>query len=180
MAIHYSTPYSRNKDIAAAYNEFCSLVPNDEDWIVLRDADSLMLTPDWGTLIEDSINKNGHEYGLIGCYTNRLKKTHQLHNRQLSNNHDIKTHYQIALEYAAKEPKINDNGKLLIAGLFMAFQKKTWRKVGGFNGFAFDTNFANAMHKHGLKIGLMNNLYIYHWYRGWNDETPGTDNKHLK
>jgi hypothetical protein len=180
MKIWYSTPYSSNKDIADAYNDFCALVPNDEDWIVLRDADSTMLTPDWGTLIESSLKNNGNEYGLIGCYTNRLKKTHQLHNRQLSHDHDMTNHYKIALDYAKRPATINDNGRLLIAGLFMAFQKKTWKKVGGFRGFAFDTNFANDMHKHGLKIGLMNNIYIYHWYRGWNNETPGTDNKHLK
>jgi hypothetical protein len=181
MKIYYSNPYSPEKTIGKALNEFCSIVPNDEDWIVLQDGDICYLTPTWGKLIYDSLKTNGSEFGLIGCYTNRLRGLHQLHNNQISNDHEMRLHYAIAKEYEAKEAKVNDINLLGVAGLFMAFQKKTWKQVSGFDtqSIAFDTVFNQKVKALGYRTGLINNLYVYHCYRLWNDVNPADDTRHL-
>lgn len=181
MNIWYSNPYSTTKQIGMALNKFCRIVPNDDDWIILQDGDICYLTPDWGQLIEKSLAKNGDEFGLIGCYTNRLRGLHQLYGGQISNDHDIKNHYTIANVYAKNEAKVNDIGMYGVAGLFMAFKKSTWKEVNGFNenSIAFDSDFNVKVRQKGYKLGLINNLYVYHCYRIWNDLAPEYDTKHL-
>jgi cellulose synthase/poly-beta-1,6-N-acetylglucosamine synthase-like glycosyltransferase len=181
MKIYYSNPYSQEKKIGKALNEFCSIVPNDDDWIVLQDGDILYLTPTWGKLIYESLKFNGDQFGLIGCYTNRLRGLHQLHNNEISNDHEIRYHFGIAKEYELRESKVNDINGLGVAGLFMAFKKSTWKQVNGFDeeSIAFDTIFNQKVKALGYKTGLINNLYIYHGYRLWNDINPQDDTTHL-
>jgi GT2 family glycosyltransferase len=180
MNLIFSNPYSQKKLIGEAYNNFCRKVENEEDWIILQDGDIMYLTPNWGRLIYSSI-RLGSDFALIGCYTNRLRLAHQLHEGKFSDDHDIMYHARIAETYAIREPGVTDTGGQIVAGLFMAFQKKTWRKVGGFNesSIAFDADFSLKVLASGGKIGLMNNLYVYHWYRGWNTQDPCTDTRHL-
>ena len=181
MRIFYSNPYNVNKNIGGAINEFCEIVPRLDDWIVLQDGDIIYLTPDWGKLIHQSLLVNGHEFGIVGCYTNRLRGLHQLYGNQLSNDHNLKNHYKIAVEYSHREPKVNELQNLGIAGMFMAFQKKTWLELGKFqnNSITFDSDFYFKARDKGYKTGLINNLYVYHSYRLWNDENPADDTQHL-
>lgn len=182
LNIYYSNPYSVQKNIGKAINDFCAIVPNEDDWIVIQDGDILYLTPDWGKRIQDAIKKDGDKFGLVSCYTNRLSSGHQLYGGKRSDNHDIRYHYKIANTYNAEgiEPlKRHQN----IAGFFMAFKKSTWRKVGGFreNDIAFDTSFCMAVKSKGYKIGLIRSLYVYHAYRIWNEDgKPQADRAHLK
>lgn len=182
LNIYYSNPYSVQKNIGKAINDFCSIVPNEDDWIVIQDGDILYLTPDWGKRIHDAIKKDGDKFGLISCYTNRLSSGHQLHGGKRSENHDIKYHYELAQNYngqGIEAVKRHQN----IAGFFMAFKKSTWRKVGGFreNDIAFDTSFCMAVKSKGYKIGLIRSLYVYHAYRIWNEDgKPQMDKAHLK
>jgi cellulose synthase/poly-beta-1,6-N-acetylglucosamine synthase-like glycosyltransferase len=182
LNIYYSNPYSVEKNIGKAINDFCQIVPNDDDWIVVQDGDILYLTPDWGKRIHDALKVDGDRFGLVSCYTNRLSSGHQLHGGKRSDNHDIRHHYEIAMSYTREgieEIKRFNN----IAGFFMAFKKSTWRKVGGFreNDIAFDTTFCTAVKAKGYKIGLIRSLYVYHAYRIWNEDgKPQRDKAHLK
>lgn len=179
MNIWYSNPYSIDKNFGKAINDFCSIVPNDEDWIVIQDGDICYLTPDWGRIIYESLKEHGHKFGLIGCYTNSLNGLNQLHGKRRFNDISMKDHHKIAKTY--NSTNISDFGKLIVAGFFMAFQKKTWRLVGGFveNNKSFDTLFNIAVRKKGLKVGIMDGLYVYHLYRIWADGNPGNEVKHL-
>jgi cellulose synthase/poly-beta-1,6-N-acetylglucosamine synthase-like glycosyltransferase len=179
FGIYYSNPFSIEKNIGKAYNQFCALVPNDDDWIVLQDGDILYLTPDWGKRIYDSLKKDGDKYGLVSCYTNRLSSSSQLHNGKRSNDHDVRNHDEVAHTY--NTIGIKEHRATGIAGLFMAFKKSTWKKVGGFaeDNIGFDTDFSQRVRKHGMKIGLMTNLYVYHWYRGWEENNPQKSKGHL-
>ena len=179
FGIYYSNPFSIEKNIGKAYNQFCKLVPNDDDWIVLQDGDILYLTPDWGKRIYDSLKKDGDKYGLISCYTNRLSSSSQLHNGRRSDNHDIAHHARIADSY--NQIGVKEHRATGIAGLFMAFKKSTWLKVGGFaeDSISFDTDFSQRVRRQNMKIGLMTNLYVYHWYRGWEKNNPQKSKQHL-
>lgn len=179
--VWYSNPYSIEKNIGKAYNDFIKqLNPSDEDWIVMQDGDMMYLTPDWGKRIHEALLLEGHNYGLIGCYTNRLKGLHQLHDRRFSDDTNIKNHYEIANSYEGNH--IIELKKEGVAGVFMAFQMKTWKAVKGFreDSISFDTSFNQAVRALGMKVGLINSLYVFHLYRIWAEKEPWNEKKHLQ
>jgi cellulose synthase/poly-beta-1,6-N-acetylglucosamine synthase-like glycosyltransferase len=180
MQVYYSNPYSVEKNMGKAINDHRKLVPNDKDWIVIQDMDMMYLTPDCGKRIYDALKLDGDKFGLVGCYTNRLRAVHQLHDGKFSNNHDIRDHYRIALTY--DKPGIENIGLLGVAGFFMAFRKEVWKRAKGFeeNSIVFDTRFNIKVRSLRMKIGLIRGLYVYHQYRIWNDVQPWNDTKHLK
>jgi len=179
LKIFYSNPYALDKNIGKAYNEFVrSLNAKDDDWIVLQDGDILYLTHDWGKRIHDALSLDGDKFGLVSCYTNRLRGKHQLHGNEFSYDTDIKNHYDIALTYNREGI---EETKHYVAGFFMAFKYKTWKAAKGFkeNSAAFDSIFSVHVKELGLKIGLIRSLYVFHAYRIWSDKEPWNDNKHL-
>ena len=177
MNVWYSNPFSLDKNFGKAINDFCELVPNLEDWIVIQDGDMTYLQPDFGKVIHDHIQANKKEFALLGCMTNRLAGTHQCHKGQMSDDHNILNHLEIAKTYTGNQC-LEASG---VAGVFMAFSKDTWLKVGKFkeNTYTFDTDFCNKVRSKGLKIGVMQGLYVYHQYRPWS-KTPKSDIQHLK
>jgi hypothetical protein len=179
MSIYYSNPYSTSKNFGGAINRFCELVPNYEDWIVIQDGDICYLRPDWGVIVEKSLALHGHKFGLIGCYTNSIGAFHQTLEGKRVTDKPMDYHYTKALELNTYE--IEDLGSLGVAGFFMAFQTKTWKKVGGFkeNYRAFDTWFNNQVRAQGMKIGIMKGLYVYHLYRIWAKGNPQKEVNHL-
>lgn len=162
--IWYSNPFRSDLNIGRAINNFCNLIKNPEDWIVLQDGDITYLTSDWGKRIESALLLDGSKFGLVGCYTNRIKEAMQCHQRQFSNDSDIRNHMKIAQSYQGQGIQEINHG---IAGFFMAFQKKTFDLVGGFaeNTIAFDTDFNKKVRAKGLKLGLIRSLYVWHSYR---------------
>lgn len=179
--IWYLTPFSTEKNIGKEYNEQISRIPPN-DWICIRDGDTIFLSPEnqWGKQISDIIATHGNKYDLIGCVTNRLRSTVQLHENTFSNNHDMLHHGGIAK--ALFETKYNSvrGHKQPIAGLFMLFPRKTWDKVKfRENSDTFDTHFGKDLIKLGGKIGIAEGVYVYHWYRAWSED-PLNDKKHLK
>lgn len=180
MKIFYSNPYNIDKNVGKSYNDFIkSLKAEPEDWIVIQDGDICYLTPDWGVRIEKALREEGNNFGLIGCYTNRLSVKGLLHNKECSEDFDIKNHHRIALTYTGEgiEPY-----KGIIAGFFMAFQVKTWQRVGGFveKNISCDSIFNSMIKELGLKSGLIRSLYVFHLYRIWAEKEPNNERKHLK
>lgn len=180
IKVWYSNPYSTEKNIGKALNEFCANVP-DGDWICLQDGDIIYLTPDWGVQIEEVIRKHGDKFGLIGCLTNRLGRDIQRYKGEFSNEHDIKVHYKIAGELVKSDWAVVEDvtRRKYIAGMFMLFPKSLWNKIKfKENTPAFDDYFSKEVSRKGYKLGLMKGLYVYHLYRIWSD-TPSKDRGHL-
>lgn len=178
--VHYSNPFSVDKNIGKALNEFCSMVP-DDDWICLQDGDMMYLTPDWGRQIADAIVKHGEHYSLIGCMTNRLARPIQRHGKEFSNDHDIRNHYKIACQLKDNHwGEVRDiTSQRFIAGMFMLFPKSTWHKVKfKEDTIAFDDQFSLDVVRSRGRLGLMTGLYVYHLYRIWSDSPIG-DRNHL-
>lgn len=178
--IWYSNPYSTEKNIGKAYNEFCENVP-DDDWICLQDGDMMYLTPDWGLQIEQAIKLHGDNFDLIGCVTNRLGRRIQLVDEGDYENLDVRHHYEKAvrlkeMHWAEVEDITNQR---FIAGLFMLFKKSLWHKVKfEENSPYFDDTFSKEVLKKGGRLGLMKGLYVFHNYRCWSDN-PRTAKEHL-
>ncbi len=55
-----------------------------------------------------------------------------------------------------------------ISGMMMLFRKKTWLLVGGFYERGIldvDKIFSREITSRGMKIGIMQGMYIMHYYR---------------
>jgi GT2 family glycosyltransferase len=180
--IYTFVPYSTEKNFGKAINDCCQIVPNQEDWICIRDGDAMNLTPDWGMIIQEAIDNHGNEFDLFGCWTNRLNLDngrHQITTTSTYHEKDVLAHH-----YFAKS--INKLGIGItqvpsIAGFFMLFKKKTWIQAGGFieNSVQFDTDFCRRVKFNGGKIGLINRLYMFHLYRIWAKGDAGSETDHL-
>lgn len=178
LKIHYITPFATDKNIGREYNDRISELP-DDSWIVIRDGDTLFMRPDWGQQIEDIIKRNGGQYKLIGCVTNRLRASHQLHNYTFSNDGNISNHLSIANDlYGAYYNEVEPTST--IAGLCMIFHKSTWQEFKfNENSLRFDTEFCTSIRrKYGVSIGIAKGLYLFHLYR-WGEKNPADYIKHL-
>jgi len=178
--VWYSAPADPDKNIGRAYNEFCDLIPNDDDWICLRDQDSLM----WPELalkqIEDVLELYGDRYQLLGCMTNRLASTYQRPFPDDYEDPSVLTAYNRALWlHKNRYSDVSDHNRP-IAGLFMLFQKKTW-KQNPFVEHTYDADrlFSEAVMRSGGRIGLMQGLYVFHYYR-FDKPNPTKYLKHLE
>ena len=144
-----------------------ALLPNDNDWGVLMDGDTMFLTFDWGHAIEEVIKKIPNA-GIITCYTNRIAKNKiQLYG---INSPDIITHRTLAKkldkDFRGSYRKINQK----ISGFFMAIKKKTWKEVGKFPELPnkildIDGLFSRKILTAGKDIYLMRGVYKLHYYR---------------
>lgn len=169
--IYHFIPYSLDKNIGIAYNTYCKLVPNDEDWIVIQDADVMILTPDYGHLL-DKVTKMFPNTGMFTCYVNRIKPNTKNIKQQLVyemfQERDIIKHRQKALElYNTKQYSIKIISNI-ISGYMMMFQKKTWKEVGGFleqGILKIDNDFSAKVIKSGKRILLLEGMYMLHYYR---------------
>jgi len=172
MTVHHITPGRADKNFGKALNDIIEFLP-DEDWICLRDIDTLPLHHrEFFKQCEDIANAG--EYDLIGCMTNRLGLKYQLHNGKLSEDFNIKRHIVIAqqrfLEHGSKV--IDSPGT--VAGIFMLFSKQTWEDVGRFheggiqiNGSFIDFIFNEQVKKINGRIGIAPGIYLFHIYREW-------------
>lgn len=165
--VWYSAPADPEKNIGRAYNEFCDRITDDpDDWICIRDMDSLM----WPELalkqIEDVLELNGEKYQLFGCVTNRLATEYQRpFPEDFDNPSVLKANERALWLHNNKYAQVADHGRP-IAGLFMLFQKKTWERHPFKEGiYTADTEFGESILNAGGKIGLMQGLYVFHYYR---------------
>lgn len=171
MNIWYANPGRADKNIGRAYNEFCALAP-DGDWIAIQDQDALF----WPELtlrqVEDIVAGKGQDYALLGAVTNRLASTYQRPFPEDFDNLDIKHHRARAEQLYANNYGVVTGDKKDIAGLFMLFPKSTWTKVGGFaeNCIFCDTVFSQKIIAKIGCIGVMQGVYVYHWYRAQSDD----------
>jgi hypothetical protein len=168
--VHHITPGRSDKNFGKAINTMIEGLP-DEDWICLRDIDTLPMYHEmFFKQCEEIAGMN--EFDLVGCMTNRLGLKYQLYNGQMSNEHDIMVHREIAKKLYEEHGSEVKSLNTTIGGLFMLFSKSTWKKVGGFpeggisvNNSFIDHHFGQAVLKAKLKIGVAKGIYLFHFYR---------------
>lgn len=164
--IYYFQPSCIDKDLGSAYNQYMELV-NDDDWVVMMDRDIFFLRPDYHTTITNAI-ESAPDTGAFTCYTNRVGNKEQCYKGIQSKERDIVQHRIIADEvYEQNKGKITDLKRQFISGYLMIFQKSTWEQAGKFNkGIFVDTTFThNVYHKTGKRIRIIEELYVFHYYR---------------
>jgi hypothetical protein len=168
--VHHITPGRSDKNIGRAINEIVKALP-DNDWICLRDIDTLPMYHEKIYQQCEQIAQAG-EFDLVGCMTNRLGLHYQLVGGRKSNDSDILNHRKIGVDLYKEHGNDIMAIQQVIGGLFMLFPKSTWKTVGGFpeggiqiQGHFFDYHFCKKVMQKRLRIGIAKGIYLFHYYR---------------
>ena len=182
--VHHITPGRADLNFGKAINDVIEFLP-DDDWICLRDIDTMPLHHRvFFKQCEDIANSG--EWDLVSCKTNRIGVIHQLHENKLSDNFDIKHHLQIARERYEHYGSTVNKSIGLVAGVMMLFSKQTWEDVGRFKeggvqieGSFLDYIFSKKVHEMGGRIGVAKGIYMFHIYREWEKQSTRMAFSHL-
>lgn len=172
ITVHHITSGRADKDLGRAVNDVIEYLP-ENDWICLRDIDTMPLHHRVFFKQCQDIAEAG-EFDLVGCMTNRLGLTYQLHDGKLSENWDVRHHIKIAEDrynyYGSQVEEIEGT----VAGVMMLFPKRVWYDIGMFpeggvqlNGSFVDYIVNEKVRKIGGKIGIAPGIYLFHIYRAW-------------
>ncbi len=179
-------PYAQEHEgLGAAYHKCMSRLKAGE-WGMLCDYDMMFLCPDYMRQLEDIVIANP-QYGCFTVTTNRLSKLRpqamQLANVLPFDNHNIPEHYDAALKIqAAKRLQVLDITKKCeegvpstMGGLVILIKKEVWDKINSMGNpkplWTFNKHLTidGKIHKRlctlGIKLGLMQGVYVYHRYR---------------
>ena len=169
-------PVECEKNLGCAYNKFMDILPNDDDWGCFLDHDAMFTTSDWYNQLTEIIECND-DVGIFGCRTNRIARAFHLVGNIDVYNQDISYHRKIGKHiqhnwykdvFLLEKDLTHEYG---FSGVCILIKKKVWKQIGGFepNGFlAVDDDIRKKADKHKIKIGIMNGVYVYHWYRADN------------
>jgi hypothetical protein len=179
--IYYFTPYKKH-NLGEAYNHYCSLVPNDNDWITLMDGDVMQLHCNWGDIWSSIINQN-EDAGIISGVTNRVAFTNKYqlcHEMFKIKNILLHKKYALSLFDKYKYNTINLSNFNFLSGFYFSFKKSTWKLVSGFKEgiLDVDTDFFSKVSKH-LPCKIAKGFYLLHYYRMLEDIDRGRYTDHL-
>lgn len=172
--IWFFTPYSFNKKLFEAYDDYMHLVNDLEDWVCFTDGDTAFLLPNFGHQVKTYIDKYP-DTGLFTCYASRCHYDVQTRKGADRENPDLLYHRrQAETIYHELNGTVKEIDRR-IAGHLLVIQKKTWmlirdevaRKVKEQHKqiLGVDTKISNAILKAGFKIRLMRGMYILHYLR---------------
>lgn len=176
--IYYVKPFCHQKRLGYIHNQYCEIVPNDDDWICIVDPDVMFLQPNTQKHIEDIVSQRGDQWDVLGCTTNRIGVPDQCYAPEVMFEcNDMHAHTQIALgNYIIEKDKIIEAD--LVAGFLMLFKKSLWNKIKFQEGINFDIKFCEAVKSIGGRIGIMKGIYVFHLYR-WGKDNPKSYKRHL-
>ena len=172
--IYYFTPYSTEKNLGASYNQYMSLI-GDDDVAVMMDGDTCFLTPDYGVHIAEYVKQ--YPDAVLTCWTNRINEKAEQQYRLIDREEsDMVIHLQQA-KYLQEQPISVTQLHGFVSGFLMVIPKKVWASVGGFaekqvyedrgpyNLLGVDNDFTNRVRTSGTPILRMDSIYIWHTYR---------------
>ncbi len=173
-------------NIGCAYNKIMETIDDDDDWVCFLDHDAMFTTNSWLTQIQQIINMYP-DIGAFGARTNRVGYSWQLVGNIDIDNHDIDYHRKIGKHIQSKyyeqisvgstfeipnSESSEFSGHLIneprFSGTLILVKKKSWSKIGGFKEKGFlevDDDFRKRLSDKKIKFGIMDGVYVYHWYR---------------
>lgn len=176
--IHYVSPWTEG-NIGRGLNEAIARLP-DEDWVCVRDGDTLFMEPDWGRQIAAIVEANRGQFDLISCMTNRLRASYQLHDGQISDEPDLNVHVGISRERRRVHGTHVEPTPLgPLAAMLLLFPKSLWA-AHPFEErtIYFDQLFCAEARARGARLGVAWGLYVLHLYR-WGHKNPAAYTGHL-
>lgn len=168
MIYHFNTLFSGGS-IGRYYNQCCDIVPNDHDWICFWDGDVMTFHTfvNWNDFLEETI-RHYPDIKLFSCVANRIG-THRQRVLPHQDDNPSMRHHRIISEkrFKAFGHSVRTDART-ISGLMMLFRKSTWREAGFFTEdgiIGVDTRFSKSISDKGWKIGILDGLYVMHYYR---------------
>jgi hypothetical protein len=159
----FVTPYRLDKNLGKAYNDIMRM---SDETVCFIDGDTMFLTPDFGHLIDDYHRRFPET--VLTCRTNRI---HPL-SKQLDGKMDEECDVRKLLCKAEERKRLRTVTEIkpgeAMSGLLMVVPKKVWHHVpfketGGCLGV--DSQFRKDLHSNGIKIYIMDGIFIFHQYR---------------
>lgn len=171
--IYFFTPYSFTKKLYDAWDDYMNMVGNPDDWVCMMDGDTLFLISDFGNQMQDYIDKYP-DAGLFTCYASRTSRPFLRWPGADMTNPSLIYHRtkaeMIKIAHHGKVVDLKNNDAL---GYLMLIKKSTWLLVreqvrqwtADKNILGVDTRISRAIRQTGMKIYLMNGMYLLHYYR---------------
>lgn len=168
----FFTPYSFERRLFEAWDNYMNLVKDPDDWVCMMDGDTMFLTPAFGHKIQRYINKFP-DTGTFTCYASRCHYQVQIRQGTETENTDMMYHRtwaeSIERELDGRVKEID--GK--IAGHLMVMKRSTWTRIRPMvlqetkikTILGVDTKISRAVLSSGMKIRLMRGIYILHYLR---------------
>lgn len=175
--IYYFQPYD-TRGLGYAYNSHCKLVPNADDWICLFDSDTMFFSSQHIQEVLESVVARFHpQFAAFTCVTNRAyKRSRQQLQMGIREQRDL-----VVLKSRADwqfNHRVNRVEELTtsINGHFLFFPKSLWQQVPfspvGVDSrgrhhhiMGVDTEWHRQLRANGLKMGLIHQLMLVHFYR---------------
>jgi hypothetical protein len=170
--IWFFTPYSFEKRLFDAWDKYMNLIQDKEDWACMMDGDVAFFRNDFGHHIREYIDKYPG-FSLFSCYASRsgtdwmLPKDHQFSSQ------DIIVHKKLAEKYFVEQHLGITDLNNRVTGHLMVIQKKTWLNIrdevkrisSDRTLLGVDTIISRQVLATGGKVGLMQGIYVFHYYR---------------
>lgn len=170
--IYFFTPYSFEKKLFQAYDQYISLI-GDQDWVCFLDGDTAFLRSDFGFRIKEYTERYP-DTGMFVCYASRCHyQFQQVNGGKDMEDPSILRHKEICDETDAKFRLQADEVHRRVAGHLMCIKKTAWtriRRIVQVNTInkqilGVDTQISYAMLSQKLPIRLMKGIYILHYLR---------------
>jgi GT2 family glycosyltransferase len=166
--IYYFIPYATDKRLGRAFNQSCSIVPNDSDWIVLMDADTMFLNPNYGRIIADTIEQHGDSFSVFTCYSSRSGCHATRYKDKIWETKDLVELHNMSVQCEEQGSGVTEIIGEKPSGFFLLFKKSLWNQIK----FSEEKTILHIDHMwlqkaidRGHKIARINNLLIVHYYR---------------
>ena len=163
-------PMNYDMNLGRCYNDYMEML-DDNDFILFLDHDAVFCDSSWREIIQEVLDKYGHEEALFTCRTNRIGNPYQRINL-LCENHHLACHRALSNFIQKNTDEIVTEITTLpsSSGVVMLLNKKTWKKYRFSEGFLkVDNKMHIALRENGGKVFFINKLYVYHFYRADND-----------
>jgi len=169
MKVWHFTPYSTDRNLGRAYNEYMALIP-EGDAACFMDGDAMYLIPDWGHVIENYANT--YPNAILTCWINRI---HELAKGQNAGGpvwvDECLRDAVIRRELLYKATPITGS----VSGTLLVIPKSIWQlypfsevntyRPGEPNLLGVDNEWTNRIRANGVQVLRMDGMLIYHQYR---------------
>jgi hypothetical protein len=175
VKIEYHTPYTPSRNLAEYYR--FAIQNAKAEWVCFTDGDALFPCHDFGSKLEAILSKASDKYKLLTCKTNRTGQPIQLE-RDMFDILDMKQHYlkfdKLWKKYGTSVKDVTETR--FISGHLMLMNVEFFKGfIGGQGLLGIDNQIHQYCITNGVKVGLMEGFYIYHYYRNGDFR----NNKHL-
>ncbi|MFZ4705445.1 MAG: glycosyltransferase [Bacteroidales bacterium] len=170
--IWFFTPYSFNKKLFQAYDDYMNLVQDPTHWCCICDGDAAFLLADFGNQVQDYIDKYP-DTGMFVCYASRSPYGHQMAPGIDPESDSIKYIFDNTLRMYEQDHLRVIEMHQRVAAPILVIKKAKWNKYRdqiaahavSANIQAVDTAISDILKKNGEKILLMAGIQVYHYFR---------------